>query len=183
MAIARERAAYYSNEATIHGASVTAYRLALSAFDDATTEEVAQARAQTASTPRHVASEEQPITRAVRPREKAAGIPGGAKWAQIFARVAQDAASPYGYSDLEKATLDLGHNITLGAMRAQMMSAVNAGLFEREGAGKFVMTDLGLELITAPPENAASVGAAEANTGEAAGSPGVLDSNHAPVGQ
>ena len=169
MAIARERAAYYNNEATIHGAAVSAYRAALSAFDVDTT-------VRESVTPLANASDTLPK----RAKVAVDGIPGGPKWAEIFARVAQEAQSPYSYADLEKAAADSGHQVTLGAMRAQMMNAVNAGLFQREGAGKFVMTDMGLELITAPPENATSVGVAEANAEEAGGFSGVHNPQPSP---
>jgi len=169
MANARDRAAYYNNEATIHGAAVSAYRAALSAFDTAAVVgEVVAHPPKPADTPTKHA------------KGSVDAIPGGPKWAEIFARVAQDAQSPYSYADLEKAALDCGHQVTIGAMRAQMMNAVNVGLFLREGAGKFVMTDMGLELITAPPKNAASVGAAEANAREAAGVPGVHNPQPSP---
>lgn len=170
---ARERAAYYSNEATIHGSAVSAYRAALAAFD---AEEV-----ETAAQPQPQSQPQRPVS-AIGNSAKGASdsIPGGPKWAKIFARVAQDAQPPYSYADLEKAALDCGHHVTLGAMRAQMMNAVNAGLFQREGAGKFVMTDMGLELITAPPENATSVGVAEANAEEAGGFSGVHNPQPSP---
>ena len=166
---ARERAAYYSNEATIHGAAVSAYRAALSAFDVETPSEEAVLPPPKPS-----------VMHVMRPKAAVGSIPGGPKWAEIFARVAQDAQSPYSYDDLKKAATDCGHQVTLGAMRAQMMNAVNAGLFQRKGAGKFVMTDMGLELITAPPENAVSVGIAEANAREAAGFPGVHNPQPSP---
>ncbi|MCA3451404.1 MAG: hypothetical protein INF92_13790 [Rhodobacter sp.] len=172
---ARERAAYYNNEATIHGSAVNAYRAALSAFE---AEEVESA-AQTQPQPQPQSQRPVPATgKSVKGPSDL--IPGGPKWAKIFARVAQDAQLPYSYADLEKAALDCGHHVTLGAMRAQMMNAVNAGLFEREGAGKFVMTDMGLEVITAPPENAASVGVAEANAEEAGGFSGVQNPQPSP---
>ncbi len=166
---ARERAAYYNNEATIHGSAVHAYRAALSAFE---ADEV-----ETAAQPQPQRPDPAIVKSARRPSDS---IPGGPKWAKIFARVAQDAQSPYSYADLEKAAMDCGHPVTLGSMRAQMMNAVNAGLFVREGAGKFVMTDMGLEVITAPPENATSVGVAEANAEEAAGFSGVHNPQPSP---
>ena len=165
---AREQAAALMREAEMHGVMATAYKKALAAFGesgDAEGEQTTPASQTVASKQSHT---------------KGSGIPGGPKWASVFERMIQDGNAPYSYPDLEAAAGKAGYQISLGAIRAQMMNVVNEGLFDRISPGKFNITSSGLELIMAQqcsgppkgdPESAGSTISAAATDRDANGDP------------
>ena len=163
------RIAALTADATTLTITVTAYKNAMSAFesvDDAARTEVSV--------------DAQPVS-AKRQVKNVGKMPGGDKWITIFARLARDYAAPYGYSEVIQSAADCGHEIPLSSLRTQMWNATNAGLFKREGAGKFVLTDMGRDMIVSPFENATPADVADA--GEASSFPGVLNPNLVHGGQ
>ena len=89
------------------------------------------------------------------------------KWNSIYSALyLMGDDPPYDYAALAQAAKDAGFDVSTGGLRTQMMNAVNSGLFQRVGAGKFEFTEMGLEAIGAQAnENEAPEGASE--TGEA----------------
>jgi hypothetical protein len=69
------------------------------------------------------------------------------KWVAVFRDLYDNAAQPYSYDDVLQAAMRQGSTSNSGSLRAQMMKAVNLGLFDRAEAGKFNITDAGLDLI------------------------------------
>ncbi len=167
----RARAAMLLAEADMLAVTVAAYKNAMKAFentDDAKHTET---------------SIEAYVVKAKRPSTNSGSMPGGAKWVTIFARLVLDHASPYGYPEITQAALDSGHQIELSSLRTQMWNAANAGLFEREGPGKFVLTEMGRKMIKRPFENESPTGGSEAKAGEVLTLPGFLSPNPVRVGQ
>lgn len=167
-AAAREKSAAFLREADMHDAAVAAYKAALSAFEQS----LVRGAAPEARTPSVVGRRDGPTTT----------MPGGEKWYKVFARLSSSYTSPYGYEDIKSAAVDSGVEITVSALRTQMMNVVNAGLFSRQGAGQFVLTDVGLEMITRPFENKPLTGGSETKAGEAGTLPGFLNPNPSPRG-
>lgn len=69
------------------------------------------------------------------------------KWVAVFRDLYDNAVQPYSYDDVLEAAMRQGSTSNSGSLRAQMMKAVNLGLFDRAGAGKFYITNDGLDLI------------------------------------
>lgn len=87
------------------------------------------------------------------------------KWVALFRDMFNNASEPYSYDDVVKAATRQGVTGSMGSLRAQMMKAVNGGLFTRAEAGKFRITESGLALIgNSPKENEPPEGDSE--TGE-----------------
>lgn len=108
----------------------------------------------------------------------------GGKWVGIFADLFNHAKQPYSYDDITNAAKRNGNETSIGSLRAQMMKAVNAGLFTRADAGKFEITESGFALISKSlKENESLAGGSEARTGEATNFPGSLNPNFDPPGQ
>lgn len=155
-AIARDKAAAFAREADMHGVAADAFKTALAAF---------AAPAASTPSPSFIAPLGQASSTA------GGAIPGGAKWLNIYSQLARSFQPPFSYADIERASTECGYEVNVSAMRTQMMHAVNAGIFERVGAGRFTMTDVGLDLVTDPKENGSPKGDPEA--GEVHASPEV----------
>jgi len=88
------------------------------------------------------------------------------KWTSIYRKAVTEKDSPFTYEMLQEAAERAGYEVSMGGMRTQMMNAVNAGVFERAGAGKFVITDEGMRMIGLLPQRAEPpVGGSEAREG------------------
>ena len=105
------------------------------------------------------------------------------KWIEIYTSLYLSADVPYDYPAIIEAASEAGHEITDGAVRTQMMNAVNSGIFERLDAGKFRFTERGLEAIDASPnKNSDAAASEEAKAGEATTLPGLHNPQPVPPG-
>lgn len=85
------------------------------------------------------------------------------KWVAVFRDMFNHATEPYTYDDVMSAANRQGSTSGMNSLRAQMMKAVDSGLFERVEAGKFKITEFGLETIGAgQKENEPPKGGSEA---------------------
>lgn len=86
------------------------------------------------------------------------------KWVAVFRDMFNNAVEPYSYDDVVSAAARQGNNSSIGSLRAQMMKAVDSGLFTRVEAGKFSITEQGMALIGAdvPNENGPPEGGPDA---------------------
>jgi len=73
--------------------------------------------------------------------------PFSEKWVAVFRDMFNNANQPYTYDDVSSAAARMGSTSGMNSLRAQMMKAVDGGLFERIEAGKFRITEFGLETI------------------------------------
>lgn len=97
--------------------------------------------------------------------------PPSQKWVDIYTALFLEFRPPYDYQSILNAAEIAGHKISDGSMRTQMMNAVNGGLFERVGAGKFQFTDCGLDAIGAEQKENEPPEGGPPNTGEVQASP------------
>lgn len=77
------------------------------------------------------------------------GVPFGSKWIAAFRDLHENTTTPYSYAEISSAAGRQGCKSNDGSLRAQMMKAVDSGLFERIGGGNFILTDSGLAMIMA----------------------------------
>jgi hypothetical protein len=165
-AAAREREARARHEADMFTVEVEAYKKALSALGQ----------------PSPPQEQEKPIKKVISTGAKPT-IVGGGKWLQVYARLVATSMPPYSYENIARAASDVGHEVSDGGFRAQMMNAVKAGLFTRPGPGQFVATEEGIKLFgTSIPENTVNASAAKGNAEEARDLLGVLNPNPALTG-
>ena len=165
-AAAREREARARHEADMFTVEVEAYKKALSALGQ----------------PSPPQEQEKPIRKVISAGAKPT-IVGGEKWLKVYARLVSTSMPPYSYDAIARAAGDVGHEVSEGGFRAQMMNAVKAGLFTRHGPGQFIATQEGIKLFgTSTPENTADAGAAKGNAEEGYDLLGVLHPNPARPG-
>ncbi|MFM2391706.1 MAG: hypothetical protein RLZZ437_3261 [Pseudomonadota bacterium] len=161
---AREREARARHEAEMFTVEAEAYKKALSAFGDV--------QASAAVVTKEVSASPVPGSKTT--------ITGGEKWLEVYARLTTSSLPPYSYEAIARAASDVGHEVSEGAFRAQMMNAVNAGLFERAGRGLFLATQKGYDLF-GPSVRGSTINAdtAKANAEEAENFSGALNPNPA----
>lgn len=128
--IEREKA-----ELAKHDAEIAAYSRVLSALGEATG---SQERA---------TERPEPALRASKSGGRARQRPLTRKWKEIFQKLHEAAKEPYTYDDIMLAAELAEHEIKTAALRTQMMSGVNTGLFVRDEPGKFRFTREGRDLV------------------------------------